>query len=229
MKNFYYEGQRFKNGNLNIRFSPDEIQDTKAGKYSSIELLSDKLDNFDTYFIGDEYCLSNYTMGSTLYSSYADKVFILDFSDIDNVLMTGDTLKLYSMKPTSEDREIIESEGLWMKNIDSTMKELAQYTRLMEEVSATVDSLKDEIKRYMEEHDTDMISGNEHKATYKAVISNRIDTVALKKDLPDIATRYTKTTETKRFTFQWVEVYGHDSIMYLDFAVLYIKWNTEAK
>ena len=55
MKNFYYEGQRFKNGNLTIRFSPDEIADIKAGKYSQIELLSEKLEKFDTYFIGDEY------------------------------------------------------------------------------------------------------------------------------------------------------------------------------
>lgn len=112
MKNFYHECQRFKNGNLNIRFSPDEIQDIKVGKYSTIELLSWKLNKFDTTFIGDKYCLSNHTMGSTLYSGFADKVFILDFSDIDNVLMTGDTLKLYASKPTQEDRKIIESEGL---------------------------------------------------------------------------------------------------------------------
>ena len=89
-----------------------------------------------------------------------------------------------------------------MKNIDSTMKELAQYTRIMEEAAATVDGLKDEIKKYMEEHNTDILTGNEHKATYKAVTSNRIDTAALKKDLPDIAAQYTKTTETKRFLFQ---------------------------
>ena len=106
MKNFYYEGQRFKNGNLTIRFSPDEIQDIKAGKYSDIELLSRKLEKFDTYFIDE-----NYTMGYTLYSYYADKVFILDFSNIDSVLMTGGTLKLYARKPDSEDREIIEREG----------------------------------------------------------------------------------------------------------------------
>ena len=89
-----------------------------------------------------------------------------------------------------------------MKNIDSTMKELAQYTRIMEEAAATVDGLKDEIKKYMDEHNTDILTGNEHKATYKAFTSNRIDTAALKKDLPDIAAQYTKTTETKRFTFQ---------------------------
>ena len=89
-----------------------------------------------------------------------------------------------------------------MKNIDSTMKELAQYTRIMEEASAIVDGLKDEIKRYMEEHNTDILTGNEHQATYKAVTSSRIDTNALKKDMPDIASRYTKTTETKRFIFK---------------------------
>ena len=88
-----------------------------------------------------------------------------------------------------------------MKNIDSTMRELAQYTRIMEETSAIIDGLKDEIKKYMDEHNTDILTGNEHKATYKAVSSNRIDTAALKKDLPDIAAQYTKTTETKRFTF----------------------------
>ena len=105
MKNFYYEGQRFKNGNLNIRFSPDEIADIKAGKYSQIELSSRKLEGFDTYFIDE-----NYTIGYTLYSYYADKVFVLDFSDIASVLMTGDTLKLYAAEPTPEDREQIESE-----------------------------------------------------------------------------------------------------------------------
>lgn len=89
-----------------------------------------------------------------------------------------------------------------MKDINTMFSELAQYTRIMEEATATVDGLKDEIKKYMEEHDTDIVIGNEHKATYKAVTSSRIDTTALKKDLPDIASRYTKTAQTKRFLFQ---------------------------
>ena len=47
----------------------------------------------------------------------------------------------------------------------------------------------------------DTLVGAEHKATYKAVTSSRVDTTALKKDMPDVAARYTKTTETRRFTF----------------------------
>lgn len=53
----------------------------------------------------------------------------------------------------------------------------------------------------MNENQLETLAGDEHKATYKTVTSSRIDTAALKKGHPDIATQYTKTTETKRFTF----------------------------
>lgn len=86
-------------------------------------------------------------------------------------------------------------------DINAIMAELAQYTRMAEEVAATVDGLKDAIKKYMEENQLETLTGNEHKATYKTVTSSRIDTTALKRNAPDIAEKYTKTTETKRFTF----------------------------
>ena len=86
-------------------------------------------------------------------------------------------------------------------DINAIMAELAQYTRMAEEIAATVDGLKDTIKKYMEENQLETLTGNEHKATYKTVTSSRLDTTALKQALPDIAAQYTKTTETKRFTF----------------------------
>ena len=86
-------------------------------------------------------------------------------------------------------------------NINAITQELAQYTRMAEEIAATVDSLKDTLKKYMDENGLDSIAGNEHKASYKAVTSSRIDTPALKRDLPEIAAKYTKTTETRRFLF----------------------------
>lgn len=86
-------------------------------------------------------------------------------------------------------------------DINTIMAELAQYTRMAEEIAATVDGLKDTIKKYMEENQLETLTGNEHKATYKTVTSSRIDTTALKRNAPDIAEKYTKTTETKRFTF----------------------------
>ena len=86
-------------------------------------------------------------------------------------------------------------------NLDSLMREIAEYTRMAEEIGATLDSLKDSLKKYMDENGLDSIAGNEHKASYKAVTSSRIDTTALKRDMPEIAAKYTKTTETRRFLF----------------------------
>ncbi len=86
-------------------------------------------------------------------------------------------------------------------NIYETMKELAQYTRIQEETSAIIDGLKDQIKTYMQENGLDTLASDEHKATYKPVSSTRIDTIALKKDLPDVAKQYSKTTTSNRFTF----------------------------
>ena len=86
-------------------------------------------------------------------------------------------------------------------NINETMKELAQWQRMQEEAAAMVEALKDQIKEHMTAAGLEVLTGEEHKATFKTVSSSRIDTAALKKGYPDIAAQYTKTTETKRFTF----------------------------
>lgn len=86
-------------------------------------------------------------------------------------------------------------------NINEIMAQLAQYQRMQDETSAIIDGLKDQIKSYMTANNLDTVTGDEHKATYKEVASSRIDTKALKNELPDIATRYTTTTTTMRFTF----------------------------
>ena len=64
-----------------------------------------------------------------------------------------------------------------------------------------VESLKDQIKERMSAAGVDSLAGSEHKATYKAVTSSRVDTAAIKRDMPEVAARYTKTTTARRFTF----------------------------
>lgn len=86
-------------------------------------------------------------------------------------------------------------------NLDTIMAELAQYIRMQEEAAAMVESLKDQLKERMTAAGVESLTGSEHKATYKTVTSSRVDTTALKKDLPEIAARYTKTTTARRFTF----------------------------
>ena len=84
---------------------------------------------------------------------------------------------------------------------NAIMAELAEYTRIAEQAAATVDALKDALKQYMTENGLDTLTGAEHKATFKVVTSSRIDTTALKQAAPEIVAQYTRTTETRRFTF----------------------------
>lgn len=88
-----------------------------------------------------------------------------------------------------------------MYNYNDTFSELAKYTRMQEEINCIIESLKTELKQYMEENQIETLQGNEHKAIYKAVISSRIDTKALKTDFPELAEKYSKKSETMRFTF----------------------------
>ena len=85
--------------------------------------------------------------------------------------------------------------------IQKTMKELAQYIRMQEEISETIEGLKDQIKAYMQENGLETLASDEHKATYKTVTSSRIDTTAFKKAFPSMAEQFTKTTTSQRFTF----------------------------
>ena len=88
-----------------------------------------------------------------------------------------------------------------MDSLNALMREIAEYARMAEEIGATLDSLKDTLKKHMEENGLDSIAGSEHKASYKAVTSSRLDTAALKKDFPEVAAKYMRKIETKRFVF----------------------------
>ena len=53
---------------------------------------------------------------------------------------------------------------------------------MSEEIAAVIEGITDEIKQYMQVQGVDVLTGDEHKATYKAVESSRVDTSALKKE-----------------------------------------------
>lgn len=82
--------------------------------------------------------------------------------------------------------------------IARTLTDLQELRRMQEELTAEIEALTDTIKSYMGEQET-LVAGG-YKVTYKPVTSTRIDTTALKKDLPDIAARYSKTSTVRRFT-----------------------------
>ena len=84
--------------------------------------------------------------------------------------------------------------------LDSKMKELRELRRMADELQAEIDEITDTIKAEMTARNVDTLTGTDWKATWKAVTSNRLDSTALKKELPDIAARYTKASVSRRFT-----------------------------
>lgn len=84
--------------------------------------------------------------------------------------------------------------------LDSKVKELRELRRMADELQSEIDSLQDTIKAEMTAREVDTIAGSDYKITWKAITSNRLDTAALKKALPDVVERFTKTITSRRFT-----------------------------
>ena len=84
--------------------------------------------------------------------------------------------------------------------IISKLNELSELRRMADELNAEIEAIQDAIKAHITEADTDTITAGAFKVTWKAVTSTRIDTTALRKDLPEIWQEYGKTTTTRRFS-----------------------------
>ena len=88
------------------------------------------------------------------------------------------------------------------QTINSKFKELAQYKLMEAEAKAAKEAIEAEIKAYMESENIESLIGDEHKATYKEVVSNRFDSAAFKKDgYADLYKAYQKPSASMRFNF----------------------------
>lgn len=84
--------------------------------------------------------------------------------------------------------------------LNGKIKELRSLRRMADELAGEIEALQDAIKAEMTARSVDELTGDDWKVTWKAVTSNRLDSTALKKELPDIAARYTKASISRRFT-----------------------------
>ena len=85
-------------------------------------------------------------------------------------------------------------------DIIAKVQELMELRRMSEELQTEIDALQEAVKDFMGSEES-MIAGA-FKVSYKSVTSSRLDSTALKRELPDVAARYTKQTTTRRFTVQ---------------------------
>ena len=77
---------------------------------------------------------------------------------------------------------------------------LNKYEAMMEEIKAEADTIRNEIKAEMDARELEEMIAGQYIVRYTAVLSNRFDTTAFKKVMPEIYKAYTKQVSSRRFT-----------------------------
>ena len=89
-----------------------------------------------------------------------------------------------------------------MSTNDLVMKveKLKELEELLEEVKTEAESVRDEIKYEMMAQDTEELAAGQYIIRWTSVLSNRFDTTAFKKVMPEVYKAYTKQVASRRFT-----------------------------
>lgn len=80
------------------------------------------------------------------------------------------------------------------------VRELKELEALIAEAQAEAEAIKDELKAQMTAQNVEEIAVDVYRVRYTTVQSERFDTTAFKKALPEIAKQFTKTSVTRRFS-----------------------------
>ena len=84
--------------------------------------------------------------------------------------------------------------------ITSKVEALKELEALIDEAKAEAESLRDEIKQEMLNRDTEELEVGQYIVRWTSVLSQRFDTTAFKKVMPDVYKAYTKQVSSKRFS-----------------------------
>ena len=89
-----------------------------------------------------------------------------------------------------------------MSTNDLVMKveKLKELEELLEEVKAEAESVRDEIKQEMLTQDTEELEAGQYIIRWTSVLSQRFDTTAFKKVMPEVYKAYTKQVTSRRFS-----------------------------
>lgn len=77
---------------------------------------------------------------------------------------------------------------------------LNKYEAMMKELKAEADTIRNTIKAEMEAREVEELIAGQYIVRYTAVLSNRFDSTAFKKVMPEVYKAYTKQVSSRRFT-----------------------------
>ena len=84
--------------------------------------------------------------------------------------------------------------------ITSKIDALKDLETLIEEAKAEAEALRDEIKAEMLSRNTEEMEAGQYIVRWTSVLTQRFDTTAFKKVMPDVYKAYTKQVSSRRFT-----------------------------
>ena len=77
---------------------------------------------------------------------------------------------------------------------------LNEWEALMEEARAEADAIRDSLKQEMLMRGTEELEVGQYMVRYQSIVSNRFDSSAFKKALPEVYKSFIRQSTTKRFT-----------------------------
>ena len=84
--------------------------------------------------------------------------------------------------------------------LTSKVRELKELKAMAEEIAAEITTIDDAIKAEMTARETDEMMIDVYKIRWTRVKSNRFDSTAFKKAMPELYNQFTKQSEYRRFT-----------------------------
>ena len=84
--------------------------------------------------------------------------------------------------------------------LTSKIEALKEWEEVIEEAQAEAEAIRDLIKAEMLKLDTEELTAGQYIVRWTSVLSNRFDSTAFKKVMPDVYKAYTKQVTSRRFT-----------------------------
>ena len=84
--------------------------------------------------------------------------------------------------------------------ITSKIESLKDLESLIEEAKAEAEALRDEIKAEMLSRNTEEMEAGQYIVRWTSVLTQRFDTTAFKKVMPDVYKEYTMQVSSRRFS-----------------------------
>ncbi len=84
--------------------------------------------------------------------------------------------------------------------ITSKIEAIRELEELIEAAKAEADTIRDEIKAEMLNRDTEELAAGQYIVRWTSVLTQRFDSTAFKKVMPEVYKAYTKQTASRRFS-----------------------------